>query len=685
MRAEVQAYVRARPKCERLVRALETALEVTFATDRKFHNADFHVFFLKPSRGIAEAFGLNYEVLAVYSPFPIAQPRLAQAVEQVINDSPAKGRVDRVVVVVISDDPQVASWAVQYSMEHPDSRLMVAAHAAELIRSANPQAFIWDVFQQRLYHADLFDYRLPLNSDLFYFGRSHEMTRITGAIDRGENVGVFGLRKTGKTSFLFKLRRVLHDSDRALLFYYDCKLPDIRSLRWDELLARIARDVSQRLGVKWRQPEKGEVVELLRALVARSKLPVVLAFDEIEFISPAAVLDPHWQRDFVDFWQSIWGIQSQHRKLIAIVSGVIPKMIETERYSGVQNPLFSIVKCNFLRGFPFEDVERMVNAIGGKVGLRFSDCAVQYLVDRYGGHPYLTRLACSSVLEELDASGQRRPTILDAAALKKGQDQRERQLLPYVRHVVSELREFYPVEYEVLELLSVGKTVEYHNLAVEPEFVEHLRAYGIVAEKNGLDEVSIPVARSYMAAEYKKRNEQGSSETIPADQRASWYRSRIKTALDGVRQLADYFRRERKTPFLPVGGVPEADRLLEAPVAHDEHTCAAFFVAANRCLVESIEAFFKEQGRSNAAYDVLPSLMPRLAIALQRIKIYRHECGHIQLTDPRAVALKEAFLKEDFGGRPRAATKEGHFVLQYSAIESLVNAVQMELLAHRLV
>lgn len=686
MRSEVQHYVRARPKCERLVRALESSFEVTFASDERLHNAEFSVFFLKPKRELSEAFGLNYEILAVYSPFPKAQPRLAQVVEKVIDESPAKGRVDRIVVMVLSDDPEVEQWAAQYSMDHPDSRLMLAECAPALASAMNPRRRLSELLQRRLYHVDLFDYRLPLNSDTFYFGRGHELTRITNAVDRGENTGIFGLRKTGKTSFLFKLRRVLHDSGRAHVVYYDCKLPEIRMLRWQEFVRRIAFDVSQRLSIKWREPANDlECAVLLRELVKRSKVPIVLALDEIEFISPAAVLDVHWARDFVDFWQTIWGIQSQDRRLVAIVSGVIPKMVETERYSGVQNPLFSIVRCTFLRGFPKDDVGKMVTAIGGKLGLKFGEQAIRYLVERYGGHPYLTRLACSNVLEHIESRGESRPFEVSEDLLRIGQEQRERQLLPYVRHVVAELKEFYPTEYEVLELLSVGRVLEYHELAIEPEFVEHLRSYGIVAEKDGLDEISIPIVRAFIAGEYYRRTNQNTVELVPREQRFEWYQGRVKSILEGLRQLADYYRRVKKSPFLPVGGVPEADRLLQAPIAHDEHSCAAFFVAANRSLVESVEIFLKEKGHDRPWVEPLPTWLPRLSRALQRIKIYRHECGHIQLTDLKAAALRDEFIREDLRGKPRNAFQEYSFLLQQSAVESLNSAIQVELLANQLV
>ncbi|SFK69775.1 AAA-like domain-containing protein [Lysobacter sp. cf310] len=687
MRQEIVDYARSRPKCERLFRALSTSFDVTFATDRKFHRAEFYVFFLKPDVEVAQAFGLNYEILGVYSPFPTAQPRMAQAIEQIINDAPAKGRVDRIVVFVFSDDFQVAEWAARYAMDHPDSRIMIAAHAASLASAVNPKNAVRDLLQSRLYHIDLFDYRLPLNSDAFYFGRSHDLTRITGAIDRGENAGIFGLRKTGKTSFIFKLRRVLEDSDKAWFFYYDCKLPEVRSLRWDALLTRISKDIAQKLGVKWKDPSADQdVTVVFRDLVLRSRVKIVLAFDEIEFISPNAILDPHWRRDFVDFWQTIWGVQSQIRKLVAIISGVIPKVAEVERFSGVQNPLFSIVRPHFLKGFPEEDVGKMVKAIGGKVGVVFDDNAISHLVGRYGGHPYLTRLACSSVLDALDLKGAKRPIKVASEDLIANQDGRERQLLPYVRHIVTELKDFYPVEYEVLEMLSLNKYSEYHDLAVDPEFVEHLRSFGIVAEVNGLDEISIPVAKKYIASEWGKRNGvKYSVEVVPNGERANWYRLKSRAILDGMRQLADYFRQTLKQPFLPVGGVSEADKFVDAPLANDAHSYSAFFIIANRCFVESIEVFMKEKGVQGAVNGHLHDVLPRLAIALQRIRVYRHDAGHIELSVPNAIRLRDDFLKEDLGGRQRGTVEDVHFVLQQCAVDGLMNAIQAELVANRLV
>lgn len=688
MRIEIRNFLASNPRCERLLNAISQSCEPTFAVNRRIHNGEFHVFFLKPDDELKAAFGLNYEILAVYSPFPTAQPRIAQAIEQVVNEDPAKGRVDRLVVFVFSDDSRVGQWAEQYAVDHPDSRIMLAAYAPDFIAELNPRKAMRDLIQSRLYHHDLFDYRLPLNSDAFYFGRSHDLAKVIGAIDRGENFGVFGLRKSGKTSFVFKIRRVLDDSSRAWLFYYDCKLPEVRKLSWQGVIVRICQQISQRLGVKWKEPESDfKLVELLRLLVSRVPGRVVLAFDEIEFIGPEARLDAHWSGgEFIDLWQTLWGVQSELRKLSFLICGVIPRVVELERVNGVQNPLFGIVQPHYLRRFSKEDVKKMVKAIGGKVGVTFPDNAIDYLESRYGGHPYLVRLACSSVLDRLDGDGVSRPVVVDVDQLRRWEDSRERDMVPYIRHVIAELNDFYPIEYEVLELLSLGRFADYQDLAIEPEFVTHLKAFGIVEERGGVDEVSIPVAQKYIASEYRRRNKEPSAgPLIPLADRSDWYHRRIKAILAGMRQLAAHYRVSKGAPFLPQGGVPEADRLLTAPICSNEHECAAFFAAANRSLVESIEAFLRDRTQKNPIYEELPSMLPRLAVSLQRIKVYRHDAGHIQLTDPRAVALREKFLKEDLGGKSRASVAEVDFLLQQAVVESLMNAVQAELVANRLV
>ena len=62
---------------------------------------------------------------------------------------------------------------------------------------------------------------------------------------------------------------------------------------------------------------------------------------------------------------------------------------------GIQNPLFGIVPYHYLRGLDIDDLRRLVTVLGRRMGMKFENDAIEYLGDRYGGHPLLTRIACS--------------------------------------------------------------------------------------------------------------------------------------------------------------------------------------------------------------------------------------------------------------------------------------------------
>ena len=100
-----------------------------------------------------------------------------------------------------------------------------------------------------------------------------------------------------------------------------------------------------------------------------------------------------------------------------------------------------------------------------RMGLHFTSSAIGYLYDRYGGHPLLTRKACSYVdskTKKLD-----KPIAVDSSYLKREEDDRDAELTFYCRHVVSALRQYYPDEYGMLEMLASNQEVDFYELAKE--------------------------------------------------------------------------------------------------------------------------------------------------------------------------------------------------------------------------
>ena len=148
-------------------------------------------------------------------------------------------------------------------------------------------------------------------------------------------------------------------------------------------------------------------VSLIASLPAEKR--ICLIFDEIEYISPSSKLATHWEKDFVPFWQTIWSAQSQHRKFSFTVAGVNASVMEQDRVNGIQNPMFGIVKTQYLTGFDKEEVRTLLNVFGKRMGMRFDESSLDALFERYGGHPLLTRMICSQINNGVKVSGITRP------------------------------------------------------------------------------------------------------------------------------------------------------------------------------------------------------------------------------------------------------------------------------------
>jgi hypothetical protein len=332
------------PEEEDMLKAFLPCFFVTWGRLRRAYNTELSVYFLNPEPFMKETFGFDQEVMLVYSKYDRLEARSVQAAEQFMADDPARGRVEKLTYFFVSESADTEEWFHSYITMSPESKLIIPIAAEDLRANADNAWFVRNKTAKLLYGRDLFDHRLPLEKDTYFFGRSELVVNLFDAIKRSENRGIFGLRKTGKTSLLYKLERMLKADKIAEVLYYDCKLPSIRKLRWYQLLGRICAELATRLGLFCASTlNEISAADKFIELVSQLTKPVLLIFDEIEFISPVGIDDEHWHKDFVDFWQTFWACQSRYRKISAMIAGVNPSVVEMDSVGGVQNPLFGIV------------------------------------------------------------------------------------------------------------------------------------------------------------------------------------------------------------------------------------------------------------------------------------------------------------------------------------------------------
>lgn len=659
----------------------QSGFDVTWANRRKAYGSTLSVYFLRPEAATEETFGIDREIMLVYSPYNKLEARTFQAIEQFINDDPARGRVDRLFVILVSDAKEPSKWVAEYSSMN-EARTVVAISTVEMKSALGDPWFVRSKIADQLFSRDLFDYRLPLEKDIYFFGRTALLQSFRDSIGRSENRGLFGLRKTGKTSFLHKLRRELLEQGKTEILFYDCKSPSIRQRTWIELLEKVILDLASATNVNVTLPaDRRFLSESLTDLITRipDNKRVAIIFDEVEYVSFFSNTDSHWKQDYLPFWQSIWAAQSETRKLSAILAGVSPKLVEVDKIDGVQNPLFGIVSYDYLGGLSADEVRRMLNVLGRRMGLKFTPEAANTFVIEYGGHPLLCRLAASFTYRQVRESGAKLPVTILPKTLKEWRSDRDGDLVFYCEHVVSELRDFYPDEYHVFELLACGGVADYIELAALPEYSAHLNSFGLVKAVSGVPTVAIEVVGMHVALACARREGRKTiQKLVESKKREEWMAERIRNldlALNELHRLA----KSGRCPLLfGPNKYPESHNFMSLKPVRDEDDLQRFLNICNRCLVESVELYGESVRKPKYFWSEVKAAYPALFQALHRIKVYRHSEFHMELKEAVDTAYR-SFLQQDLEGREPRNVLDLYFTLQQAVLDSLWNAIQVEL------
>ena len=676
------AFLSQYPDQEKMLIPFLSGFDITYAEKKTLNNTVLFAYLLKPEQYLSDAFGIDKEVLLAFSPYEEIQPRALQAVNMLFEVFPFKNRVDTLNCFFVSKDPEVFSYAGVTSFSETESRSIIPFVYNELISNTGDNWYVRNQLKKNFYDVDLFGYTLPLRDESSFFGRQQIIARYIDAIKRCENRGVFGIRKTGKTSFLFKIDRLVREQKLGFVFFYDCKSPSYRKLHWNELLGEICENIAKRLEIRIRKEyDEKNIIKSFRYVVheafKRNK-KIVIIFDEIEYISFKSPIDPHWHTEFVDFWQTIWSVQSIHRNLVFILSGVNPSVTEVDTINGIQNPLFSIVQSEYLQGLSEEDARTMVRVLGRRMGIKFEFSAIKLLYDQYNGHPMLLRLACSYLNRQYNT--QNRPITIKELDVKKFQEEIDVELAYYFKHVVSEIQQFYPDEYEMLEMLASGQTADFVELASLVEYTKHLYSYGLIAkDEHGTPYVKMPVAGRYVAMELAKKEKRTSLYRIVAqDKRADWVTQRMRSIVRDMRQLESAIQSAGTPKLFGENSFPEAEKFASIMPITTEMGFETFFNVCNRCFVESIENYGKSIGKPKYFWNEIKNSYPTLHAVLHRIKVYRHSQDHLSLKPDVAKKYKE-FWDEDT--KEITDPDEQRFAIQQRILESLLTAIQLEIAA----
>lgn len=364
--------------------------------------------------------------------------------------------------------------------------------------------------------------------------------------------------------------------------------------------------------------------------------------------------------------------------LSVIIAGVNPSVVEIDRIDGIQNPLFGIVSHKYLTGLRIEDIRRMLNTLGRRMGMRIEEEAIQYIYNKYGGHPMLTRRVCSLLHQKLTDERVKRPSKVTKTMLEHDENWYNNELYFYCRHVISEIEEFYPDEYLMLEYLATGRRLDYSEFSNFHEYYTHLQSYGLIENAGLHTKILIPVIQMAVATENARRDgRQTLFYIVPKKERKTWLSRRIRAIITDLCNLQKAIEKSKLPSLYGVNNFPEADKFAQLNPVETETEFASFINICNKCFVESITLYGKSISKENY-WEEISNHYPTMWESLKRIKVYRHDRVHLRLKD-RVNEEVEQYLVKDIGTKDTSSVSDFWFILQQAVVDGLLVGLQSEL------
>ena len=475
---------------QRVLRRLSQTMHLTRDGEVELGNSTKYAYALaRPTGQMRGLLHTDREVMLLFSEYPEFQSRTLDAFDRILSYIPDEFRVEKVARILFSDDHAVAPKVKKLFESKPDAPVVVPFYSNEITLST-PDQSIASRIREFTFSRDLFSMSSPLRGDLYFYGRAGLINEICSKLMSGENFGLFGLRRSGKTSIVNGISRAIKIRSGASIII-DCQSPAVHQRRWNELLEHIAKSVKEATGStvqltkthKYSEKDAADsFLRDMRAIKKNSRVEfLALLFDEVERISFGTASSSHWNedRDFLHFWQAIRsGFQSASSPFSFLIVGTNPSAVEKVKIFESDNPLYGNVEKRFIPMFTSPQVNEMVDDLGAIMGVHIDDECKSRLHTDFGGHPFLTRYACSYISQAV----QERPVEVDRTVYALGVNKFKTEANSYVDSIVGLLREEYPEEYEMLRYLGQHDTEGFSVFAEsDPSLSEHLIGYGIVA------------------------------------------------------------------------------------------------------------------------------------------------------------------------------------------------------------
>ncbi|UZX02807.1 hypothetical protein F8G81_09440 [Arthrobacter sp. CDRTa11] len=440
------------------------------------------------SGAIEAAFGITREVMFFYTPYRDLQIRSFTWAKDALASLSRDATPD--LVLFHSPDERLTIKLEDWSR--------LAFTAIPLASGLDPDPIsLVRLIRDHVYARDLFYETTPVRGERF-FGRKTLLQELRDDVTNQRVSGLFGLRKSGKTSILLQLSELI-DSNSSIPVFVDLEVlpspPSDPTLPLIvEIAARLRAELEKRgiptheLAPLEADPGIPALKSALQKLLTRlddAGIKVTLMLDEIEFLTPGDQIDTA-EGEFSGVAQVLGILRSMVQStenFTFLLSGLTNEILENGRLYGRPNPLFSWAKARYIGPFAHSEASELATAVGSRMGIEIEAGALDALYDASGGHAYLYRNLASAVVGDLPVATYRR--IMRTSDVLHRLIPWKRSIAGNLDEILGHLERYYPTEAILLEILAESPT-EFQSLAsTEDKAVHHLISLGLIHESSG--------------------------------------------------------------------------------------------------------------------------------------------------------------------------------------------------------
>ncbi|MCR4837836.1 MAG: hypothetical protein K5897_02720 [Eubacterium sp.] len=438
----------------------------------------------------------------------------------------------------------------------------------EIIKTTNENELI-DLLNRRFgeyyYENNMLGETGAIDDDALLFGdRGMIADGIVSRCERGENSGIFGLRRSGKSSVLNAVCRRL---DRADIRYIKVESrSQLEHISWKTALFEMAkkirittanleqsddetsREFEQRLNLNHLEEdyEKKATVCFVEdvKLYCRNLSAFVIAIDEVELITYNTASSSTWNN--VEAYTAFWGaLRDCGCSLIVCGVNSTINEVNTINFKGAQgdNPMYGRIILSgdssktYLPAFTDEQTKYMINSLGAYSNIDFSDVYVE-INREFGGQPYAVRQFCSYVFENVKHLRKinKKYIVGKATVIRLLEEFSSSAKGSELCSVILQHVQIFSDEYALLKKIALApekyKTIENSDV----RSIDHLCKYGLIEYDYGTQYVAF---RIRMIKDYIVRTQQKDPIDMSNDERREYIQGIVA---DVEKKLKKYIR-----------------------------------------------------------------------------------------------------------------------------------------------